>query len=663
MEAIRKREYSRSVFPEIRNHLAGQAVGATRDEALIFMVTQVLFCQQAVHREIVTPFLGGTSSDLKNWHQKTWKTIRALMPANTFVQQEFRVEAESLEYLSKILREIDFQSSSHDFIADLFETFFGSAVRGQEGQFFTPKNAVELLVTMIDPKPGEKIIDPACGAGGFLASAADHLVRNGEKPTDVAQQIFGIDKDCELVSLSSMRLALQLLASSPIECADSLSLLRQDGGKMNDADLRGAFDVVLTNPPFGSKIVAVSPETQKGFELGYKWKWSEAEGNFVKCDLNSGNVSPQIYFVERCLDLLRPGGRLGIVVPESLISSATYRYVMSWLMAQGTISAVVGMPESLFKTSGKGGTHAKTALLVFKKSNSGVGAKDIASSSKVFMAEAKFCGNDSRGRKSGRDDLPQIEKNWRRKSRSLKADPLGFEIGQSEITNFVLAPRYYDPIPRQMLKDLIDTHDFLLMSDLIEDGSVNVSTGHEVGAAEYGTGNIPFVRTSDISSWEIKIDPKHGVSEEIYQALSAKQDVQENDIFLVRDGTYLVGQTALVTQFDKRIVYQSHLYKIRLTKHPVLNPHLLLAILSSVPVQRQIQSKRFTQDIIDSLGNRISELVLPVPKSKKLRDEISAMVMKSIEERSMARELARNSKLLVAPVAVALVDDFHSLNL
>src|SRR5690606_33026582 len=106
-------------------------------------------------------------------------------------------------------------------------------------------------------------------------------------------------------------------------------------------------------------------------------------------------------------------------------------------------------------------------------------------------------------------------------------------------------------------------------------------------------------------NWEIKLDPKHGVSEEIYRDLARKQDVQEGDILLVRDGTYLIGSCAYVSKYDVRIVYQSHLYKIRVNDKSVISPFLLLALLSSEPVIRQIKSKRFTQDIIDSIGKRV----------------------------------------------------------
>jgi type I restriction enzyme M protein len=116
---------------------------------------------------------------------------------------------------------------------------------------------------------------------------------------------------------------------------------------------------------------------------------------------------------------------------------------------------------------------------------------------------------------------------------------------------------------------------------------------------------------------------------------------------MVRDGTYLIGTCAIITKYDERIVYQSHIYKIRCLKPKQLSPHLLLAILSSEPVQRQVRAKTFTQDIIDSLGSRITEIILPIPRRASGRRRIEELVRKVIADRVEARELARRAKRFV----------------
>jgi type I restriction enzyme M protein len=296
------------------------------------------------------------------------------------------------------------------------------------------------------------------------------------------------------------------------------------------------------------------------------------------------------------------------------------------------------MPESLFKTSGKSGTHTKTCLLVLKK-------KPVRKAKeRIFMAEAQWCGHDSRGRQIGRDELPLILERYQAfQTGALNGgDHLGYPVEVGQLTQNVLSPRYYNPDVGSALTRLRKTHDLLRLGDLVSSGMLEVRTGDEIGKLNYGTGRVPFVRTSDISNWEIKVDPKHCVSEEVYSSFAKKQDVREGDIFMVRDGTYLIGTCAYITHYDTRILFQSHMYKLRVNPGK-LSPFLLLAILSSAPVQRQIKAKQFTQDIIDSLGDRIYELVLPIPKDKKVCLTVAKTVQKAISERIEARELSRKA--------------------
>ena len=118
---------------------------------------------------------------------------------------------------------------------------------------------------------------------------------------------------------------------------------------------------------------------------------------------------------------------------------------------------------------------------------------------------------------------------------------------------------------------------------------------------------------------------------------------------MVRDGTYLVGTCAIITKDDEEIVFQSHIYKIRVEKPDSLDPLLLMALLSCPLVKTQIFAKRFTQDIIDTLGERIHELKLPIPKDKAVQREISQKVKAIIEYKQKAKEMTRKVVASVVP--------------
>ncbi len=625
----------KEAFKRIRNFLAGRFIGATRDRALLEEVLKCLFCKNYIQSHANELKITDDAMALSKQYREIFSILKQRLPFIFSQNDELQLDPVSIQFVDQELRDVDLISTQRDVFGDLFEVFVGTGIREEEGQFFTPQNGVELLVSIVDPKPGEKIIDPAAGAGGFLSSSYNYLLKQGADSKKINSSLFGIEKDCYLAKLAATRLALRTLQESNVFCGDSLAWKDQEDKPL---PIKGTFDIVLTNPPFGKNIVSVTKEIQKTYEFGYDWKHDSSTNQYEKNGKLLNNVPPQVLFVEKCISLLKEGGRLGIVVPESLITSKSYSHVVQYMRSKGKITAIMGMPEDFFKTSGKGGTHTKACLMVFIKDSSARKKSD-----KLFMAEAKWCGHDSRGRKIENDDLPLIIENYNKfkKGKEFIASHLGYSIDLDGIEENILSPRYYNPDVKNSLFSIEKTHDIIKFGDLVKDGVIEVKTGNEVGKMAYGTGTIPFVRTSDISSWEIKIDPKHGVSNEIYEQIAAKQNIKENDIFMVKDGTYLIGTCAIVSKYDTKIVYQSHLYKIRVLKSDKVSPYLLLALLSSEPVQKQIKSKRFTQDIIDSLGARIYELLLPIPKSKTLKKRIETTVKKVIEDRVEARELAR----------------------
>ena len=149
------------------------------------------------------------------------------------------------------------------------------------------------------------------------------------------------------------------------------------------------------------------------------------------------------------------------------------------------------------------------------------------------------------------------------------------------------------------------------------------------------------MRTTDIVNWEIKIDPIKAVAEEIYEQYRKNQDVKENDILFVNDGTFLIGRTAMVTRLDEKIIIQSHVKKIRALQSDRLSPFYLFYLLNSKIFRKQVESKTFVQATISTIGNRLSEIVLPVnynPKEiKRIEKEVKEIIFlkTSLRERSM----------------------------
>jgi len=591
-------------------------------------------CVFAKHWLVKSPDLA-VAKDLSKSYRAAFAHVKCVLPGIFLPADEIELDPVALQYVNSQFEAIDLEKCRADIFSELYEAFAGAGVKASEGQFFTPPVAVDLLVEMVNPKPAHTVCDPACGAGGFLIAAAKHLVAAGTKPEIVAASLRGVDKDAYLARIARGRLALYLDEMPEVMCGDSLADVTQEGTPIEDK----TFDVVLTNPPFGAKIVAASAKTLIRYDLARKWvKTDNGKEVFTLIGGVNTSTSPQILFVERCLRLVRPGGYLGAILPESIVSSKSHGYVVQYMQNAAELISVVGMPEALFKTSGKGGTHTKTVAVVFQKKP----ARGKRSS--VFFAEAKWCGHDSRGRNVPLNHVPQIAANFAefRKSGRATAGHLGIAVPRDRL-GLNLAPRAFEFDAETESERFTETHEIVSFGDLMKDGVLSLTTGDEIGKLAYGTGDIPFVRTSDISNWEVKLDPKQCVSADVYERFKFRQDVKKDDILMVRDGTYLIGTCAIITEYDLPMLYQSHIFKIRVENTERLTPFLLLAALNSSFVQRQIKSFCVSQDIIDSLGDKIRQVRLALPKSKKTRDRITDLVEKVIRDRIEARELARKA--------------------
>lgn len=220
-------------------------------------------------------------------------------------------------------------------------------------------------------------------------------------------------------------------------------------------------------------------------------------------------------------------------------------------------------------------------------------------------------------------------------------DRTGFRLMFSAVRRGVFLPKYYSPEIAARLSELGRTHELVSIGDLMTKKYLRAATGDEIGKMAYGTGTIPFVRTSDVSNWELKTDAKQGVSEEIHAEYKATQDVRAGDIFFVRDGTYLIGQIGLVTESDLPLLYQSHILKFRVADDSPVTAHMLMACLSAPVVKAQIRSKQFTADIIDTVGDRFRDIVLPLPRDRKVVERIAAEVKDLTAERSRLRDKIR----------------------
>lgn len=267
-------------------------------------------------------------------------------------------------------------NAQRDIISDAFEELVGKMFRGGEGQFFTPRNIVQMMIDILQSMGNEKIINPACGSGGFIAHIVKYFIHNDIK----SHNVFGIDKDLFLSRLAKIYLTILGENEYHVYCENSLEcpVVWKDETKRHIQ--LNSFDVILTNPPFGAKIPVVGDSLLNQFELGHYWK--KQKGNWLLTTELRDKQPPQILFIERIIQLLKEGGRAGIVLPEGVFGNPSDRYIWEYIQKYATVIGIVSLAQEAFQPS----THTKTSVLFFEKKNT--------AQKTIFMACADKIGHN-----------------------------------------------------------------------------------------------------------------------------------------------------------------------------------------------------------------------------------------------------------------------------
>jgi len=577
--------------------------------------------------------------------------------------EQITLNKDLLFIIIKELEHISLLESSKDILSDAFEIFVSKMLKDEGGQFFTPPNIAKFMVNYLDPEEDAKVLDPACGHGGFLLETKDLLwskISNEQKKVKIISNLHGIDKDLFLARICKLYLEILSSGKSNVFCEDSLDFIsyRDQAQKIIKNKF---FDTILTNPPFGAKIPINDKELLNEYEFGHIWK--NVDGNWQKLEKIVKQQPPQILFIERCIQLLKDGGKLGIVLPEGIFGNPSDRYIWDFLKSTGKILGIVSLDQNTFQPY----TCNKTSILFFQK------LKDIPDDYKIDFTIVNNVGHDKDGKTQyilNKDGTKKLDKDKNpiinddlinlhiklKKAEDFKyqKEQKLFKINFSQIKNSIFIPSYYIGVEKP-LKALENNGDFQLISigDLINKKIIYTKNrdflprGVEIGSSVYGLGSIPFIRTSDINNWEINLDSHKKTSEEVYSQFKTKQNIEVGDILLVKDGgPNLIGKNAYITKLDTRIIIQSHIFQIKIIKNSEnIDAYLILHLLNLDIVQKQIRAITFVQGTISTIGNRILDVKLPLPTDLSKRIRISNYIKDIIKDKTEARKKIYNLSL------------------
>jgi len=343
-------------------------------------------------------------------------------------KDQIKIKRNSFEMIVEELEAFNLSDTSDDIKGIAFEQFLGKTFRGELGQFFTPRTIVEFMVDILDPQEGETICDPCCGSGGFLINAFEY-VRN-KIDQDIKQQIALIkqkyyNEDYENYSLKKQQ-EIDMVVQGLIENLDKEFEIKNKDSRYHDLShnyifgtdanprmartakmnmimhgdghggvhhndgllnvngiFENRFDVILTNPPFGSRVEKSLKITEADRFIDedrikiYREKYGEAYDNALRqvndnigkslLDLyETGSMSTltEVLFIERCLNLLKPGGRMAIVLPEGVLNNTNLQKIRDFVESRAKILLITSIPQDVFIASG---ATVKPSLLFFKK--------------------------------------------------------------------------------------------------------------------------------------------------------------------------------------------------------------------------------------------------------------------------------------------------------
>lgn len=338
--------------------------------------------------------------------------------------EEITLSDRALAFIVSELARYDFTRTDVDAKGVAYQELVGVNLRGDRGQYFTPRGVVKLVIEMLDPKESETLLDPACGTGGFLVATLKLMldkfreegeIKPGQENTEefltiherlkayAETRVFGADFDPFLIRAAQMNMVLAGDGRGHIYHINSLEFplghLADLQNAKKDIPL-GSLDIVATNPPFGSEIPITDKHILEQYELAHNWE-PDGEGGFRNTGVLKSSVAPEILFIERCVKWLKPGtGRMGIVLPDGVLGNPAAEYIRWWIMRETQVLASVDLPVEAFIAEAN--VNILTSLLFLRrKSDEEKHAEALGGVEEypVFMAVAEKVGFDRRGNK------------------------------------------------------------------------------------------------------------------------------------------------------------------------------------------------------------------------------------------------------------------------
>lgn len=537
-------------------------------------------------------------------------------------------DAKTIKGVVARLQRYSILQSDRDCIADAFEVFIGKSVKETEGQFFTPRNVVNVLLEAMDIKLDKLVIDPACGSGGFLVETLrrfERMIRErgaacdwneaviqDEIKSSAIKYLRGIEKDPFLTKLTKSYMAILGDGKSGIFEEDSLELPQNwKPGTQGHIRMEG-FDYVVANPPFGKSIKVEGENKLRQYSLAYK-----RNNRGVNKLEKTGNVST--LFLERIMQLARPGGTIGVILPEPYFCAPKYSDAFDFMFSGNNIRWVIDLPQDTFRPH----NNAKCCAIIIQKG--------VPQQPHINMAVMEAIGHNHQGKPKYKEDGTTLDDDTAAATAEIAdINAHGFRRGaphrhvfsapaEEVISRRILVPRFYwKSRDEKIIRDAKQKGISLLpLKKLVDEKILTVFPGHGSPKGELkGEGDIPYIRVKDIVNWQPYIDVTSLIPEEEYlRVYSAAKELKPKDILYVSRGSYRIGSVAMVSPYDGEMLLTREILVFRM-KHGEnkygLTPEYLLYALSHRYVWEQTINKIFYEPCLPNISGRWEDLSIPI---------------------------------------------------
>lgn len=555
-----------------------------------------------------------------------------------------KLSPNALGFTINKLQGISLLGSSQDAKGLAFQKFLSHHEKDGRGQFFTPEPVIDFCVAMMQPKPEETVIDPACGSGGFLMSALKYLQSNNQNldtAKTVSQNIFGLDINRSIARIAKMKLLLEANGKTNILCTNSLEDL--DSIKLSLGQKNG-FDLVLTNPPFGAKITQSSVLSK--FDLGHKWGNQNSE--FYQTKTVYANQNAEILFIERCLQLLKEGGRMAIVLPNGNFENPSLDYLRYYIKQKAKVLAIVNLPQETFIPFGTG---VKTSLLFLEKDS-----ENVEKQYPIFFGRVTKLGYQ--GNKNGtpiyqKDKFGQIIKDENKqpildedfsaiietykefqKGKKVEAEN-AFSIQFNEL-NGRFDYDFYSPENRKLFSNLTNFKTVRLgnICEIVKTKSKKLKDPNLT---------LEYVELSDINTHSYEIINSSTL--QVHELPSrASYEIEQGDIITAIAGNSVGTRkhaTALVTEdFSGSICTNG----FRVLRNFKIDSYYLLYYLKSEMFLKQMFMYRTGAAIPNVSDTDLANIIIHLPDQKTI-DDISNKMKKAFELRQASKQQIESIEL------------------